>query len=127
MSLSDLERTVNAYFLATAANDLSIATRWYPRGDLISIIEDKVSIAVRKFGIKARSAAKPVATAFVEHMIAKGGWESKDNEYGGSMHQFQADVFRRELKALQAADPLVQQAEGAGPEFWAEKFAALTA
>lgn len=127
MSLSNLEQLVFDYYVATAANDLSVATRWYPYGELILIIEDKVSIAVRKFGMKARGVSKPVATAFVDHMIANGGWETKQNEYGGSMHQFQTDTFRNELKALQAASPAFAEAQAAGAEYWQEKFTALTA
>ena len=127
MSLSELEQNVFAYFLATAANDLNIATRWFPYGDLLLNIDDKFSIATRKFGIKVRSNTKPAAKAFLDHMIEKGGWETKHNEYGGTMHQFNANTFRNELKALQASNPIVQEAQGAGPDFWTEKFAALTA
>ena len=127
MSLTDLEQAAFSHFVATAANDINIAGRWFPRSDLDLIIEDKFQIAMRKFGPKARGATKRAAAAFVEHMIAKGGWATKPNDYGGAMHQFQLDAFRAELKALQAADPLVQAGAGAGPEFWADKFAALTA
>ena len=127
MSLSPLETAAHAYFLAGPANDIAIATRWYPRTEVVLIIEDKFSIALRKFGPKARAAAKAAATAFVEHMIAKGGWETKQNDFGGTMHQFQFEVFKRELAVLQAADPLVQQAANGGDSFWADTFAALTA
>jgi hypothetical protein len=127
MSLSELEQHVFAYYVATAANDLNIATRWYPRGELLLIIEDKFQIAVRKFGMKARACAKSAATAFLDLMIEKGGWESKQNEYGGSMHQFQLDTFRKVLKDLQATNPIIQQAQAGGADFWSQKFAALTA
>lgn len=127
MSLSELEQNVFAYFIATAANDFNAATRWYPYGELLLSLDDKFQMAVRKFGIKARGCSKPAATAFLDHMIEKGGWETKQNEYGGTMHQFNADGFRKELKALQAASPVVQEAQGAGPDYWTEKFAALTA
>jgi len=127
MSLSELEQNVFAYYVATAANDFDAATRWFPYGELLLSIDDKFQMAVRKFGIKARGRSKPAATAFLDHMIEKGGWETKPNEYGGTMHQFNSANFRKELKELQASDPIVQQAQGAGPEFWAEKFATLTA
>ena len=127
MSLSDLEQSVLAYFLAGPANDINIAGRWYPYNEVLLIIDDKFQMAVRKFGVKARAATKPAAKSFVDHMIEKGGWESKENEFGGTMQRFDLDVFRRELKALQAANPIVQEAQGAAPEFWTEKFAALTA
>jgi hypothetical protein len=127
MSLSELEQNISAYFLAGPANDINIAGRWYPYNEVLLIIDDKYQMAVRKFGPKARGATKPVAKAFIDHMIDKGGWETKQNDFGGTMHRFNTDVFRKELKDLQAADPIVQEAQGAAPEFWTEKFAALTA
>lgn len=127
MSLSELEQNVSAYFIATAANDFNAATRWYPYGELLLSIDDKFQMAVRKFGVKARSCSKAAATTFLAHMIEKGGWETKANEYGGTMHQFNANIFRQEVKALQASNPIVQEAQGAGPDYWTDKFAALTA
>lgn len=127
MSLSELEENVLAYFLAGAANDFNAATRWYPYGELLLSIDDKFQMAVRKFGIKARSCSKRAASAFLDHMIEKGGWEAKANEYGGTMHRFDLDAFRKELKDMQASNPIVQEAQGAGPDFWTERFAALTA
>ncbi|MFT4028090.1 MAG: hypothetical protein QM676_15040 [Novosphingobium sp.] len=125
--LTDLQQAVLAYFLAGAANDINIAGRWYPKSEVILIIDDKFQQAVRKFGMKARSATKPAATAFVEDMIAKGGWATKENEFGGTMQQWQMDVFRKELRELQAANPLVQGAASGGETYWADVFAPLTA
>jgi hypothetical protein len=127
MSLSDLEQTIQAYFLAGPANDINIAGRWYPYKEVLLIIDDKYQMAVRKFGPKARKATMPAAKAFVDHMIEKGGWTTKANDFGGNMHQWQMDAFRAELKALQAADPIVQASQGAGLEFWTDKFAEVTA
>lgn len=118
---------ISAYFLAGPANDINIAGRWYPYNEVLLIIDDKYQMAVRKFGPKARGATKQVAKTFIDHMIDKGAWETKHNDFGGTMHQFNTDVFRKELKGLQAADPIVQEAQDAGPDFWTEKFAALTA
>ena len=125
--MTDLEKAINAYFLAGPANDINIAGRWFPKSEVVLIIDDKFQQAVRRFGPKAKGATKPVATAFVEHMIDKGGWATKANDFGGTMHQWQMDTFRKELKALQDADPLVQASQGAGPEFWADTFAAALA
>jgi hypothetical protein len=125
--LSDLQQAVLAYFLAGPANDINIAGRWYPKSEVILIIDDKFQQAVRKFGSKARAATKPAATAFVEHMIEKGGWASKENDFGGTMQQWQMDGFRKELKELQAANPIVQEAAAGGETYWQDKFAALTA
>lgn len=126
MSLNPLQQAIVAYFVAVPANDLMIATRWYPRGELLLIVDDKFQIATRKFGMKVRMATKPAADAFLQHMIEKGGWETKPQEYG-SMHQFNADAFKRELKAMQASDPLVLAAADGGEDFWKDKFAELTA
>ena len=126
MSLSELEQHVFAYYVAGHANELNIATRWYPYGELILVIADKVTVAVRKFGRKPRASAKAVATAFLDHMIEKGAWATKQNEFGGQMHQFQADKYKAELKALQASDPILQKAAAGGPDFWEKAFDEVT-
>jgi hypothetical protein len=126
MSLNSVEQAVFAYYVAGQANELNIAPRWYPYGELVLVIEDKISVAVRKFGSKARGSAKTVSKALLDLMIEKGGWATKHNEYGGSMHQFQPDVFKATLKELQASDPLIIAAQGKGAEFWADKFTELT-
>lgn len=126
MSLSELEQTAFAYFTATAANDVNNATRWFPRSELILIMEDKFAIATRKFGFKVKATAKAAATLFVEYMLANGGWETKANEFGGTMHQFNLDGYRKALAKLQADDPIVQQSLQGGETFWADRFAALT-
>jgi hypothetical protein len=127
MSLTPLEQAALSYFLGGPANDLNIATRWYPRTEVVNNLVDKFQIALRKFGFKAKGAAKGAATLFVEQMIEKGAWSTKANEFGGTMHQFQLETYRTELAALQAADPLVAEAAAGGETFWADKFAALTA
>lgn len=118
-----------AYYAAGPAKDLNIATRWYPHGELILIVEDKFSIASRKFGSKVRSHSKEAATAFLDIMIAKGGWETKSNEYGGQMHQFQSDKFHTGLNELTANDaviaPIVSAAASEGPEYWENAFGEL--
>lgn len=125
--MNDIAKTLIAYFVAGAANDLNIATRWYPYGELGLIIEDKFSIASRKFGMKVRSQSKAASKAFLDDMIAKGAWETKQNEYGGQMHQFQADKFKAAIKELQATDPIIAKANAEGPEFWDKAFGALVA
>jgi hypothetical protein len=125
--MTDLEKTALAYFLAGPANDLVIAGRWYPRSEIGLIVEDKFQVALRKFGPKAKAAAKPASAEFVGHMIDQGGWSTKPNDFGGTMHQFQPDVFRATLKAMQAGDPIVQGSAAGGESYWADKFSALTA
>lgn len=116
-----------AYYVAGPANDLTIATRWYPYGELVLIIEDKFSIATRKFGLKVRSQSKEAGKAFLDMMIDKGAWATKENEYGGRMHQFQDGVFKAAIKDMQASDPIIAAANAEGPEYWEKAFGELVA
>lgn len=125
--MSDLTDHMIAYYVAGPANDLNIATRWYPYGELSLIMEDKFQIATRKFGLKVRAKSKEAGKQFLDAMIAKGAWETKENEYGGRMHQFQADKFRAAIKAQQAGDAIIAKASAEGPEFWDKAFAELVA
>lgn len=123
--MTELDDTILAYYLATAAKDLTMAGRWYPLGELTLIVEDKIVIAARPFGRKVTGQAKPAATRFVETMIDKGGFATKQNEYGGSMHQYQADAYPKVRAEWQDADPIVQASKVGGESFWADRFAAL--
>ncbi|KHK91262.1 hypothetical protein [Novosphingobium malaysiense] len=125
--MSDLIDHMIAYYVAGPANDLNIAARWYPYGELTLIIEDKFQIAHRKFGMKVRSQSKAAAKQFLDSMIAKGAWSTTENEFGGKMHQFQADVFRAEIKERQATNPIIAKAEAEGPEYWEKAFGELVA
>ena len=125
--MTDLESAVLAYYAADQAGHLTVAPRWYPHGELILIIDDKMQVAVRKFGRKVRGATRAAATTFLDHMIEKGGWSTTQNDFGGSMHQYQSDTYPKVLAELRAGSPLIQQAEAAGDGFWETKFAELTA
>ena len=124
---SDIVNHMIAYYVAGPANDLNIATRWYPYGDLVLIIEDKFNIATRKFGPKVRAHSKDAGKTFLDKMIGKGAWIGKENEFGGSMYQFQADKFRAAVKELQGSDPIIAKASAEGPDFWDKAFAELVA
>ncbi|MDE2302587.1 MAG: hypothetical protein KGK11_08520 [Sphingomonadales bacterium] len=124
--MSELEQAVLAYFIGGAAQEFTMAGRWFPRSDLVLIIEDKIQIATRPFGIKVKAKAKAAAESFVADMIAKGGWASKPNDFGGAMHQFQPDIYRQEIKALAGGDPILREACAAGEGFWADRFKDLT-
>ena len=126
MSLNDLESHVLAYYTSGQAKDLNIATRWYPRSEVILIIEDKIAIATRKFGPKVKGCSKAAGTAFVDMMIEQGGWSTMQNDFGGTMHQFQLGAFDKALTAFNAADPIVQASAAGGDTFWADRFAELT-
>ena len=125
--MTQLEQHMIAYYVAGPAFDLTIATRWYPYSDLELIIEDKFNIATRKFGMKVRKNSKAAGKLFLDMMIGKGAWIAKPNDFGGSMYQFQLDVWRSAIRELQASDPIIQQANAEGPEFWDKAFGALVA
>ncbi len=120
--LTPLEAHVTAYYLSDAANTLDISGRFYPHGELVMIIADKMQVATRKFGRKAGAATRGAATAFVDHMIAAGAWTTKKNDFGGTMHQFQGEAYRAALKAMQASDPVLASVN----DDWEGAFAALT-
>ncbi len=105
-NLSLLEAHVLAYYVQGVATTLDISGRFYPHGELVMIIADKMQVATRKFGRKAGNATR-VAAAFVDHMIETGAWTTKQNDFGGTMHQFQGDIYRATLKAMQASDPVI--------------------
>lgn len=127
MSLSEIEQHVFAYFVAEQAADFNIADRFFPYGDLILIWEDKFKIATRKFGFKVKSAARPAAVALLDLLIERGGYSTKHNDLGGTMHNFKADEYRSIIKDLKETDPIIQKAAQGGPDFWKEAFAGLTA
>ncbi|MFT4057825.1 MAG: hypothetical protein QM681_25215 [Novosphingobium sp.] len=125
--MSDLTDHMIAYYVAGPANDLNIATRWYPYGELSLIMEDKFQIATRKFGMKVRVHSKAAGKQFLDAMIAKEAWATTENEFGGKMHQFQADTFRAVIKDMQATDAIILKAAAEGPEFWDKAFGELVA
>ena len=126
MSLSDLEHAVFAYFVAEHAETFNIANRYYPHGELLLTWEDKFNVAIRKFGTRARMKAKAAATAFLDLLIERGGYSTKTNDFGGTMHAFQVDDYRRVVRELKDTDPLILKAKDGGPDFWADTFAELT-
>ncbi len=125
-NLTPLEANILAFFVGGAAQDLVIAGRFFPRTEVVNNIDDKMQMATRRFGFKVKSKTRPAAVAFVDHMIEKGAWSTKAQDFGGTMHQFQPEVFRSELQAMADADPIVQEAKAASETFWTDRFAELT-
>ena len=125
--MTELEQHVYAYYVATDATQFSAAPRYYPYGELTLIFADKVQVATRKFGRKVHSKANAAAAALVDKLIAAGAYSTKQNEFGGSMHQFQESAYKAFLKAEQERNPLILQAKAEGPEFWQGAFERLTA
>ncbi len=126
MTLTPLQQHVLAYYLANSAKDFNMSGRWFPYGELELILADKVKVDVRPFGKAAQDAARPVAVAYLDHMIASGGFASKDQKFGGQMHQYDSDGFPAALAALQAGDGVLAQAKNGGADFWQGAFAALS-
>ena len=60
-----------------------------------------------------------VARAFVDLMIEQGGFSNVQNEFGGTMHQYQERTYADVVKALQDNDPIIQQARASEEGFWA--------
>ncbi len=127
MSLNDLESHVLAYYLAGQAEDLNIAGRFFPRGAIVDAVEDKMKMATRKFGRKVGAAARPGAEQFVDKLIADGAFSTKEDKFGGVMHQFQTDRYRELLGEAKAADPIVAKAPKADDPYWETTFAGLVA
>ena len=125
MALSEMEQHVFAYYLAHGAGEFSMVGRFFPYGELTLLIQDKIQVAVRKFGRRASAACPSAARALLDLMIEKGGCSSTKDKFGASMHQFQGDAYKAALKALQESDPILQKAQAAGPAYWDEAFAAL--
>jgi hypothetical protein len=125
MSLTELEQHIFAYYIAGDAAQFTAAPRFYPYGELVLIIEDKIQVATRKFGSKVTSKAKTVANALLDQLVEAGVYSTKQGEFGGTMHQFQGDAYRGFLKEQQEANPIILKARDAGPDFWDQAFAAL--
>jgi hypothetical protein len=125
MSLTDREQHVLAYYLANGAQDFTMVGRFFPHGELVLVLQDKIQVANRKFGTKASMACPKAAAALLDTLIEKQAFSTTPNKFGGTMHQFQPDIYPKVLKELREANPIVQKAEAAGPDFWPEAFAAL--
>ena len=127
MNLTPLQAHVLAYYLDHSAKDFSMVGRWFARSYLVESFADKMSVDVRPFGKIAQGAAVPAAEHYVDHMIANGGFENKEQKFGGSMHQHEAVGFKAALDRLKAADPVLAEARAGGDQFWTARFAELTA
>ena len=126
MSLTELEQHVYAYYVATDAAQFSAAPRFYPHGELVLVIADKIQVATRKFGRQATSKANSVAAVWLDELIAAGAYSTKQNDFGGTMHQYQADAYPKVLVEMREAEPLVGAAAEGGEQFWASAFARLS-
>ena len=126
MNLSGLEQHVFAYYVANAAEQLNMVPRYWPYGELKLLVEDKVQVAVRKFGLKAKMASPNVARVLLDLLIERDAFSTVKNEHGGTMHQYQSANYRSCVRDLQETDPVILKAKAAGPGYWDDAFAALT-
>ena len=122
MSLNEIGKVGMAYFVAEKAAGMDFADKWNPRGELDLVWADKIEVALRKFGRKARAQSKDIATELLDDLIANGAYATRDNEYGGAMHSFRKAEYRKAIAKLQQSDPIIQEAKSAGDEFWEKKF-----
>ena len=125
MNLTPLQTHVLAYFLSHGARDFSMVGRWWPHAEIALMMADKIRIAVRPFGKAAQDAAKPLAEALSEHMLACGAFSTKAQKFGGTMHQFQPPEFRAALDAIEADSAPLKAAAAGGADFWENAFAGL--
>lgn len=125
MDLSPLEQHVFAYFVANGAESFTMVPRWWPDGELVLVIEDKIRVATRKFGVKANMASPKVARALLDLLIERDAFSTKQGDFGSTMHQFQPDAYRASIEALQESDPIIVKAQAADPGFWEQAFADL--
>lgn len=125
MTLTPLQAHALAYYLSHSAKDFASVGRWFSMSYLDETFTDKISVDVRPFGKAAQAAAGAAARFYLDYMIANGGFENKEQKFGGTMHQLQADGYKAALAALQADDPILKEAAGRGEEFWAEAFGKL--
>jgi hypothetical protein len=113
MSLSELEQHVFA-----------MAPKYSPYGELALIIEDRIVLGVRKFGMKAEFASRPAARAFLDLQLERGGFSTTKDDLS-TMHQYQSEPYQTCVADLQASDPIIQKAKAGGATFWQDAFAAL--
>jgi hypothetical protein len=125
VNLSEVERLVFAYYVANGALELNMVGRFWPYGELVLVIEDKVQLATRKFGVKANLAGPKVARALLDVLLEHQAFSTVKSDLGSTMHQYQKDNYRKCITDLQAADPLIAKAQSTGPAYWEEAFAAL--
>ncbi len=126
MTLTPLQTHVLAYYLANSAKDFAMAGRWFPYAELERTFTDKMQVDVRPFGQAAKDAAGAAAKHYFDHMLAQGGFATKEQKFGGTMHQYEPAGFKAALDALTASDPVLAKAASGGADFWATSFAELT-
>lgn len=125
MDLNATEQHVLAYYLAHGARDFTMVGRFFPYGELVLVLQDKIQVDTRKFGTKASMAPPNAARAFLDMLIEQEAFSTTRNKFGGTMHQFQPDVYPKVLKGLQDANPVLQKIGAGDDAAWQDAFAAI--
>jgi hypothetical protein len=123
LKLSELQQYIFAHYVATGARDINMTPRFWPYTELVEIIEDKIMLGVRKFGITSSVTCRPVASAFLDLLIEQQGFSTVTGALGEKMHRFQPESFRPSIDQLIATNPIILEAESVGPDFWRVAFA----
>ncbi|TGD76120.1 hypothetical protein E4634_00805 [Mangrovimicrobium sediminis] len=123
--LSELDRHVFAYFISHAAQTLNIDGRFYPYGELVMAIRNKLQLNTSKFGKGVTSRVDPVSRYFLDLLIERGALSDIPQKIGNNMHQFQADAYRNLLRELETSDEIIRAADGKGDDYWRELFTRL--
>ena len=126
MTLTPLQSHVFAYYLANSAKDFAMAGRWFPYAELERTFADKMQVDVRPFGQAAKDAAPPAAKHYLDHMLDNNGFATKEQKFGGTMHQYEPAGFKAALDALKAGDAVLAKAASGGTDFWQTTFTELT-
>ena len=125
MNLTPLEAHLFAWFLTHGAAEVGFVGRWFPRSEYAAIIGDKIGISARQFGPAVVAAKGGVAEKFVALLEHRGALVMKTDKFGGTMGQFQNDVYPALLAELTAADPVLGAAAAGGETFWTDAFGKL--
>jgi hypothetical protein len=59
MDLSPSEQHVLAYYLANGAQDFAMVGRFFPYGELVLVLQDKIQVAIASSGPRPTSPAPP--------------------------------------------------------------------
>ena len=123
LRLSELQQYIFAHYVATGARDVDMTPRFWPYSELVEIIEDKIMLGVRKFGITSSVTCRPVASAFLDLLIDQRGFSTVTGSLGEKMHRYQPEYFRPSIDQLIATNPIILEAQSAGLDFWRAAFA----
>lgn len=122
MNLSELERHVLAFYIATDAGQFSMDPRFWPYAELVIIFEDKIRFSAQRFDIRDEEIIVNAARAFVDLLIERGGISTIRSDLGGTMHRLEGKEYRECVAWLRESDPIIAAAKSGGSGFWPDAF-----